>query len=478
MTTTAMIKSLLLAVLVAFAWPAGAAYWSQVTVFSALPSFPDHTNGGINELSAEAWGSALEDFGNYQQTYTVYGAASAESGMMISVPVAGGSNAAPGSRRTGSGSANLRVQDVYAIAAGSSGLDDGDPVNIRVQAALRGVVQLEGAPSGLSIATFRVNAGGLLVDYSSGSLNPPQEFDVDRYWDHEVVADVGSNLLLDVLLNTDVGGTSLQPGESATNFVVYDAEFRVSPGEGYEDIELVSQAGAPTRETLIEPGDADSDAVPNSVDNCVLHANADQRDSNADGIGNACDADLNGDCIVNVVDLGMFKGVFFTADAHADFNGDGVVNAIDLGTMKGMFFARPGPSSQPHACNPAIIVAGTLTMSSTALSGLDIDSGTVGAGAPAGSDLAFADAYGVASFLVPVDTAQRAVHGSVEPSYAECAAAPFTSVLVSMWSLDTDVYLCVYTDEGRIGWARVVSAADPPLGTATTIDVQFQTWAR
>ncbi len=46
-----------------------------------------------------------------------------------------------------------------------------------------------------------------------------------------------------------------------------------------------------------------------------------------------------------------------------------------------------------------------------------------------------------------------------------------------MWALKTDSYLCVYTDEGRIGRARVVSAADPPLGTATTIDVEFQTWA-
>ena len=55
-------------------------------------------------------------------------------------------------------------------------------------------------------------------------------------------------------------------------------------------------------------------------------------------------ADLNNDGVVNAIDLGALKLVFFTADADADFNGDGAVNPIDLGVMKSSFFGPPGPS--------------------------------------------------------------------------------------------------------------------------------------
>ncbi|MEM6638283.1 MAG: proprotein convertase P-domain-containing protein [Pseudomonadota bacterium] len=99
--------------------------------------------------------------------------------------------------------------------------------------------------------------------------------------------------------------------------------------------------------------DSDGDGVSDDADNCTFVSNADQRDTNGDGFGNACDADLNNDCVVNVVDLGLFRQVFFSSDADADFNGDGVVNVIDLGVMRLGFFSPPGPSVEPNACTPA-----------------------------------------------------------------------------------------------------------------------------
>ena len=93
----------------------------------------------------------------------------------------------------------------------------------------------------------------------------------------------------------------------------------------------------------IETLDADGDAVVDDADNCVDVPNQDQRDSNGDGYGNLCDPDLNGDEIVNFIDLGMMKSVFFGNDADADLNGDGVVNFLDLGIMKSFFFGSPGP---------------------------------------------------------------------------------------------------------------------------------------
>ncbi|MEO1574717.1 MAG: thrombospondin type 3 repeat-containing protein [Pseudomonadota bacterium] len=90
--------------------------------------------------------------------------------------------------------------------------------------------------------------------------------------------------------------------------------------------------------------DSDGDGVADDQDNCTEVANADQRDSDGDLYGNACDADLNNDLVVNVIDLGILRTVFFTTDADADFNGDGVVNVTDLGIMRSAFFGPPGPS--------------------------------------------------------------------------------------------------------------------------------------
>lgn len=99
------------------------------------------------------------------------------------------------------------------------------------------------------------------------------------------------------------------------------------------------------------PGhDCELDGVPDNLDNCIIIANADQRDSDGDFYGNRCDADLNNDCIVNAIDLGMLKTVFFGNDPDADFNGDGFVNAIDLGILKNLFFHRPGPSGVGGNC--------------------------------------------------------------------------------------------------------------------------------
>lgn len=91
--------------------------------------------------------------------------------------------------------------------------------------------------------------------------------------------------------------------------------------------------------------DDDLDQVADAVDNCTALANGDQLDADADGFGNACDTDVNNDCLTNVIDLGLLRLGFFGADPVLDFSGDGVVNATDLGIMRSMFFSAPGPSA-------------------------------------------------------------------------------------------------------------------------------------
>ncbi len=95
------------------------------------------------------------------------------------------------------------------------------------------------------------------------------------------------------------------------------------------------------------PGDCDGDGVPNSLDNCILTANADQFDTDTDGYGNACDGDFDNTCgPVNYTDLAAFRAAFFTVSPLHDLDGSGgPVNYIDLALFKGLFFTPPGPSA-------------------------------------------------------------------------------------------------------------------------------------
>ncbi len=92
--------------------------------------------------------------------------------------------------------------------------------------------------------------------------------------------------------------------------------------------------------------DTDGDGVYDDLDNCVLIANAHQFDANDDGYGNICDADLNGDRIVNLGDYGLFRlRLGSTTLLDADFNNDGNINLGDYGIFRTKLGAAPGPSA-------------------------------------------------------------------------------------------------------------------------------------
>lgn len=101
----------------------------------------------------------------------------------------------------------------------------------------------------------------------------------------------------------------------------------------------------PSPEFPVEGADVDDDGVLDGADNCSVIANSDQRDSDGDGYGNLCDADLNNDGTTDFLDLGRLKEVFFTDNADADLNGDGTVDFLDLGLLKSMFFHPAGPAA-------------------------------------------------------------------------------------------------------------------------------------
>jgi len=91
--------------------------------------------------------------------------------------------------------------------------------------------------------------------------------------------------------------------------------------------------------------DTDNDGVFDSLDNCILLANANQRDTNGDGYGNRCDPDFNNNRIVDSQDGALLKAAFgSTAFPDRDLNGNGIVDSQDGAILKSFFGKPPGPS--------------------------------------------------------------------------------------------------------------------------------------
>jgi uncharacterized protein (DUF1800 family) len=90
--------------------------------------------------------------------------------------------------------------------------------------------------------------------------------------------------------------------------------------------------------------DSDNDGVDDTQDNCIEVANPNQRDSNGDGFGNVCDADLDGNNSVSFADLDLFRSAFGTNNSDADFDGNGSVSFADLDIFRALFGKPPGPA--------------------------------------------------------------------------------------------------------------------------------------
>ena len=97
-------------------------------------------------------------------------------------------------------------------------------------------------------------------------------------------------------------------------------------------------------------GDTDGDGVADNADNCTLVANPTQLDSDHDGYGNACDADLNNSGLVTAADYNLMRTVigkaagFSALAAAADMNGSGTVTSTDFGLLRARLGNAPGPS--------------------------------------------------------------------------------------------------------------------------------------
>ena len=93
--------------------------------------------------------------------------------------------------------------------------------------------------------------------------------------------------------------------------------------------------------------DLDFDGVFDADDNCTLVPNANQCDANGDGYGNLCDADLDGNGIVNKLDRNLIRLALGTTGASAaDLDCDGDVDNADLNRWRAAEGAAPGPAGE------------------------------------------------------------------------------------------------------------------------------------
>ncbi|MEZ5543194.1 MAG: PKD domain-containing protein [Pseudomonadota bacterium] len=119
-----------------------------------------------------------------------------------------------------------------------------------------------------------------------------------------------------------------------------------------------AQQSAPATTTAVinpvDPPDDDNDGVENTQDNCIDRPNGplipdaggfSQRDTDGDGFGNVCDADLNGDGVIDLLDFVLLRnGYGQSGELAADLDGDGAVNLLDFILFRGDYGGAPGPS--------------------------------------------------------------------------------------------------------------------------------------
>jgi len=68
------------------------------------------------------------------------------------------------------------------------------------------------------------------------------------------------------------------------------------------------------------------------------------QDGDADGYGDLCDGDYDGDGNLNFTDLAIMREFFPGPSGYYDLDGDGLLNFTDLAILRSRFFQAPGPS--------------------------------------------------------------------------------------------------------------------------------------
>lgn len=209
-------------------------------------------------------------------------------------------------------------------------------------------------PAVFDLFIFDVEANQYWTDMSNAQRLASTVNDPDVVWDGINVTNIASVFtssgLRDGSLRLYAPGT-FEPGSSIGHFTTAASpDLLMEPSLGNIAFDQTDVTPFLFQDMGYSISDADNDGFADVIDNCIDQANSSQLDSNGDGFGNACDADLNNDMTINFTDLNQLRDVFFTNsnspnwDPDTDFNGDGGCNFVDLDLMRETFFGPPGPS--------------------------------------------------------------------------------------------------------------------------------------
>jgi glucose/arabinose dehydrogenase len=175
------------------------------------------------------------------------------------------------------------------------------------------------------------------------------DYITSRFWSFEMAGGAATNLIERTAALDPPGALTLaNPSSFGTDAF---GDIYVTDHSGGEVFRIVATAGPDGC-----AADADSDGIPDLIDNCRDTGNPSQLDVDLDGFGNHCDGDFDQDGLVGAADFNAMRecigslvgpGAGPPNDpqcAESDMDGSGAVGAADFNRLRLGFLGEPGPS--------------------------------------------------------------------------------------------------------------------------------------